>query len=348
MLSTMKIRAVILAIAGTICLVDCTRGPSEHQPVRGGSDGARKLDAGPSFDSIFPVISQRCARCHNTGTNDWTKEDNLRRVTMSGALELRLSAGTMPQPGSPEAGAISKEERQTILDWARALTAKRTSGGSGDQPVTPPSPNLVDDRNLAVLIKCSSCHGMNGLSSSADIPNLASHSKTYLMNRMSGFLLPGATGTMPANLSGIFQSHGVSTSIGADPKAPVVNADASALLNYIADFYSNLYVGPTADEMSSRQAKFNADENALYAAGKKLVIDNSCTGCHLQPDFRPMDGMPMVFAQKEKYLSARLEEFRKGTGGETMPGVVASFSDDDIRAVSLYLSNTHPTRGPTP
>jgi cytochrome c553 len=341
-------------VLGTICLVGCGGSSESHKPVpvaqadSSGGSGGGDLAAAIPFGQVLPIFKTECSRCHNSGSNDWTKEENVTRVARNGALVLRIGGGSMPQIGSPESQSITQAQRQQIIAWAKSITQGSPSGGGSSgsgSGNTSDDPTVIHDRGIAVLTRCTACHGANGTSVGPDIPNLSSHDKAYIVSRLTGFLAPDQPGTMPTTLKSILSEFKLTYSVSAKGDA-VPSKDLADLMDILGEFFSNQYVNPSAADFATLQSAFTADQKTLYASGKKILGDQ-CVMCHLQSDFRPIDSVavPMIFGQKVNYLNARLAQFRKGGGGDTMPSIAMNLSDNDVKAIVFYLSNTHPTQG---
>ncbi len=314
-------------------LLNCQPSGGPHQPILQGK-GASTSGQNVSFAEVLPIFTARCYRCHNSGTNDWTKENNLRRVALSGVLVRRLSTNTMPQQGSPEAQAITSADREKLIAWADGEAGLAAPGTS--------DPLVVKDRNLSVIVRCSVCHGLNGTAVISGIPNLASHDPGYITGRLSEFLLPSQSGTMPGVIKQIFADYKLGFQIknGTDVE---FGQEAQNLVNFLARYFSNQYVNPPAEEFQKRHDALSDDDKKLFDAGKKLVSEQ-CVACHLRPDYRPRESIPMIFGQPAEYIRGRLAQFKKGEGGQVMPTIVAGLSEDDLKAVVPYLSNSHPTQ----
>lgn len=318
----------------TICLIACVPDSDTHKPAQA-KTASQSIGGAPNFSDLTPILQARCIRCHNSGTIDWNKEQNLVNAARSGELTRRVQGKLMPKPDSPEAQAITQDERDKILAWAASVTG----GGSSTNAIT--SGPMVDQK-IVVLTRCASCHGLNGKSISPEIPNLAGHSPTYIMTRLQGFLAPNQTGTMPETLQSIAKQFKLKYEVKGDSEISL-SAEAADTFQSIADFFSNQKVQPSLDEFEQKQQALSADDKALFKQGQGIVKEQ-CVGCHLLPGLAPIDGAAMIFGQKETYLRSRLAQFKTGEGGTTMPGIVSGLSDGDIRALIVFLSNVHPAQ----
>lgn len=290
-----------------------------------------------SFTDVKPLFAANCSGCHN-----W-QDDEAAAVAAAkqGKIQHLVGNKIMPKAPSPQAEKISQGDRDKIVEWAKSVaagTAGATATPAGG-PAPKASPFAIDDKNLSFVNRCMRCHGPQGTSADPQFPNLAGHSHAYIVNRLLEFMQPGARGTiMPGQMTVLKNTYGLK-----DEKDP----DTLALLDFAAEFFGKYNLSVSAEDLSARREKLNDEEKALYETGKKIVIERQCTSCHLAgPERRPLDGMPMIFAQKRGYLESRLSDFKNKLSGQVMPDQVADMDSKDLTAIALYLSLTHPTEAP--
>lgn len=319
---------LLLALGcGLSALIAGCNPAGPHRPLSPqGSDSA----PGPqkptvTYEAVKPVIEQRCARCHNSGTLNWMDKALAVASARSGVMRTNLVTRTMPKAQSVEAASITELEREKLLAWVDSEMNNAEPGQS--------DPSIVRDRNLAVVARCMTCHGPLGVSISDDIPNLAGHGRDYFLNRLTLFLTTPAPNTMLTQLQ----------SLSTDFKMPIDSPDWQATLAYAAQYFSSLVTLPSMTDIIDARMQLDPATMTVYEKGQAVFQDQACTGCHLGVDLRPlMSEAPMIFAQKAAYLTKRLQEFKNGLGGEIMPSIVESISDADIQALVVYLKNTHP------
>lgn len=333
-------------VAFTFSLTACA--PSgEHKPVPSAQDsspagGAKIGSANVQFADVQGVFSARCTRCHNSGDKNWTDRASAEKWARSGAMARALSTGFMPLKGSPEASAITADERQKIVSWSQSLTA---SGGTAASPtsVSTQDPAIVSDRNMAFVSKCMGCHGPTGTSPADQFPNLAGHGPHYILDRLNQFLKKDASGIMADTIKSLASEYGQRLTYD-ESGAAQLSEDFKSLLDRSALFFSLLTTSQSVEDFEKARTSFKDSEKSLYEQGKKIVQER-CVACHLKADLRPMENAPMVFGQKASYIQARLAEFKSGKGGNVMPAMIQGLSDQDLKAVEVYLSQTHPAQG---
>ena len=160
---------------------------------------------------------------------------------------------------------------------------------------------------------CVPCHGPAGISQMADTPSLAGQPDGFLQWQLVFF----RTGTR---------------------KSPVMQPMAATLKD---DDIRNLAAWFASQKPPQRDVSAKADD-ALLAAGRKVVQGNRCVSCH-KDEFSGVQATPRLAWQREDYLLKALREFkagqRVGGGVAAMADVVYPLTDDDLRALAHYLSH---------
>lgn len=176
---------------------------------------------------------------------------------------------------------------------------------------------LADKQRLAVAtregkkasVTCAFCHGPDGNSVSDLAPNLAGQNPAYLLEQIHKF----ADGR---RRSSAFMERVVK----------VLNKDE--IIN-ISLYFAGNEVKPTAVS------------NATLATAGKLVFVTACQKCHQASALGDM-ATPRLAGQKVDYLTSSLTRYRSNTGerqDSQMQAVAARLSDDQIKAVSVYLAS---------
>ncbi|WP_299879090.1 cytochrome c [uncultured Cocleimonas sp.] len=92
----------------------------------------------------------------------------------------------------------------------------------------------------------------------------------------------------------------------------------------------------TAGLLTFSSASFAAD-------GKELYTAKGCVACHGADAKTPMTAMyPKVAGQNKEYLTQQMKDIKSGarSNGQSMvmKGIMAAVSDEEIEALSEYLS----------
>jgi len=160
---------------------------------------------------------------------------------------------------------------------------------------------------------CVPCHGPAGISRMAETPSLAGQPDGFLQWQLVFF----RTGTR---------------------KSPVMQPMAATLKD---DDIRNLAAYFSAQKPPRPDGAGKADD-ALAAAGRKVVQANRCTSCH-KDDFSGTQATARLAAQREDYLLKALRDFkagrRVGGGVAAMADVVYPLVDDDLRALAHFLAH---------
>jgi len=174
---------------------------------------------------------------------------------------------------------------------------------------------------------CAACHGPQGVAIAPNFPNLAGQSATYLYVQLKEF-------------------H------DGQRSDPVMSGQAAALsdadMRDLASYYAALAPKPAGRaDAASRGAQ-------LYLAGDPAKGIPPCQGCH-GPDARgprphgssapqpPWATFPRLRGQSSLYVAKELGDFKSGLRGgssnaKVMHGVATTLGDDDVQALSTYLS----------
>jgi len=174
---------------------------------------------------------------------------------------------------------------------------------------------------------CAACHGPQGVAIAPNFPNLAGQSATYLYVQLKEF-------------------H------DGQRKDPVMTGQAAALsdadMRDLASYYAALAPKPAG------QADADSRGAQLYLAGDPAQGIPPCQGCHgptgLGPQPHPSSApqppwatFPHLRGQSGLYVTKQLGDFKSGaragsSNAKVMHGIAATLDDDDMQALSTYLS----------
>ncbi len=172
------------------------------------------------------------------------------------------------------------------------------------RPLTANSMDIAAGKQLALRF-CADCHGQEGISTIANVPNLAGQRAAYLYREMRAYLA-GARGNDTMN--------GAITYLSVDA------------LSNVAAYYATL---APAEPTASANAKLEVDS---VQAGKTAAA--GCAACHGESGITKMPGIPSLVGQEPKYLVTAMTGYKSGERkNDTMKAMVAPISDasmDDI------------------
>jgi len=174
---------------------------------------------------------------------------------------------------------------------------------------------------------CAACHGAQGVAIAPTFPNLAGQSATYLYLQLKEF-------------------H------DGERNDPVMTAQAAALsdedMRDLASYYASMAPKPAGQaDAGSRGAQ-------LYLSGDPAQGIPPCQGCHganaLGPQPHPGSApqppwatYPHLRGQSQLYVAKQLGDFKSGaragsSNAKVMQGVAQTLGDDDVQALSTWLS----------
>lgn len=230
---------------------------------------------------------------------------------------------------------------RTSLLLACLLMSTATLDVAAQQPATTTSAapaSVLDLRRMqpvsgdahagaAKAAVCAACHGPQGVAIAPNFPNLAGQSATYLYVQLKEF-------------------H------DGQRKDPVMTGQAAALsdadMRDLASYYAALAPKPAG------QADADSRGAQLYLAGDPAQGIPPCQGCHgpagLGPQPHPSSApqppwatFPHLRGQSGLYVTKQLGDFKSGaragsSNAKVMHGIAATLDDDDVQALSTYLS----------
>jgi len=167
---------------------------------------------------------------------------------------------------------------------------------------------------------CAACHGAEGNSTNPEWPKLAGQNRKYIIDQLKAFKSGARTNALMSPMA-----------------APLSDEDMSDLAGYL----------------SSRKSSPGKADADLVAYGEKLYRGGNsdeglpaCMACHGPAgDGNPGTGFPDLSGQHAAYITAQLKAYRARTRTTDqmamMRDVAAKMTDDDMNAVSSYISGLH-------
>lgn len=229
---------------------------------------------------------------------------------------LLLAVALMLSGATATAWSQSPEGASSTAAAASAMDLRRMQPISGDAQA-----------GAGKATVCAACHGAQGMAIAPTFPNLAGQSVTYLYIQLKEF-------------------H------DGQRNDPVMTAQAAPLsdtdMRDLAAYYASLAPKPAGQaDAGSRGAQ-------LYLAGDPEQGIPPCQGCHgptgLGPQPHgssapqpPWATYPHLRGQSNLYVAKQLGDYRSGaragsSNAKVMEGVAQTLSDDDMQALSTWLS----------
>lgn len=163
---------------------------------------------------------------------------------------------------------------------------------------------------------CSTCHGMDGNSTSPNFPKLAGQQKDYFISQLKGF-----------------RSHNRSDPAGFEYMWGIVRNLSDAQIEGLADYYARQT--PTVSDTSA-----SAAGKAIFENGVPEKNIPACSACH-GTDARGNGQFPRLAGQHADYLIKQLNVFQRTDErpeGAIMKTIAHEMSPENIDAVAAHLA----------
>lgn len=190
---------------------------------------------------------------------------------------------------------------------SEAITVQRIGNG-----------NPVTGKQKSEAARCQECHGVDGISSDAKIPNHAGQYASYLIKQVTNF----QTGE---------RKHEIMTVMAEDLSATDM-ADIAAYFDS-----QNIMQGDGAGD--------NSLGKALFVNGDKIRGIPACVSCHGDNGkgrFADNVTYPVIGGQRSIYLRSQLNNWKLGertnSPDNVMNKIAKLLSDDEIDALVNYVS----------
>ena len=301
-LSVFLLSILIIPIMFNSCKTDGVQSPFVDR--QGGGAGTSVI-----FADVLPVFKSRCMSCHSTTSPKWTEYDTALQFAENGKLIKRvILQKNMPKLGSPEANAMTDDERSLIEKWVK----DGAKLNADDQGIDPPPGDGSDIPGpiWEVANQCANCHGDQSPNSNLEVPLLAGQNKEYLINQLDHF----ATGARQDATMG--------------PIAESLTADEIMLVSLIYSSISVIREPVPEPEIPDKI---------------KAVI-GLCASCHMNPNNKANNpNYPNIAGQNKDYLITQLLMFKSGEredqyAGKFMNELTKSMDVSTIEELSDYIS----------
>lgn len=186
---------------------------------------------------------------------------------------------------------------------------------------------------------CAGCHGEDGNSAMPGFPKLAGQHPGYLVKQLQAFkagsriapmMAPLAMGLEDADMQDIAAFY-ASNKISSNP-APALPVDDD-----------DDAPAKTEEQKKAELASLIATGGDLYRNGKLATGVSACIACHgPHAEGNKPASYPALHSQHADYLVKTLTDFKTGNRTKNrdnmMHMIAAKMSDQDIKAVALYIS----------
>ena len=195
------------------------------------------------------------------------------------------------------------------------------SGSGDDMRAVYATPQDVAEGKRVADASCVGCHGVNGVSASKGIPNLAGQRPVYVYLELKAY------------------QAGVRS---ADAMTNAVKFLSDDALVKAAAYYASL-----EPAQSTSSAKPTPAQPDPVQAGKAAAA--ACAGCHGDAGISKMPGTPNLVGLDPKYLVAAMKGYKGGQRkNDVMKSVISAVPDADLSNIALYYALQKPVRAQTP
>ena len=226
---------------------------------------------------------------------------------------------------SSHAGSLIAAGALAILLWLGgsqgALAQKPPAQAPSSDELRPLYANAmdVDEGKHLARTTCSNCHGAEGLSATAGVPNLAGQRSVYLYRELRAY----ASG-----------ARDVSAMTDA-----VKFLSTDALID-VAAYYASL---EPAQPAAASDVKGSADP---AQAGKAAAA--GCAGCHGETGVSKTPGTPSLVGLDPKYLVAAMAAYKSGQRkNDIMKAMIAPLAEANLNNIALFYATQKPVRAQT-
>jgi cytochrome c553 len=218
-------------------------------------------------------------------------------------------------------------ERATIRSVLALAFAAVVLGGAASAVAAEEPPTGDIAAGKLVANRCVTCHGLDGIGTSPDIPHLAGQYADYLLRALQEYKGGERRGDFMAAM--IVAVENLSSEDMAD----------------VAAYYASL---PIFTRVTTKaEGKGEAPEEDPFAAVKAMT--EACGGCHGADGNSDLPGSPSLAGQHAEYLVDALKAYKDGRRKhDMMQAFVEPLGDAEIDEISFYYATMKPKRATTP
>ncbi len=178
--------------------------------------------------------------------------------------------------------------------------------------------------DAAFTAQCEVCHGPDGVSRWADIPNISGLPEVVIANALYDF----RGRARPCRTA------------ECGPKESCPDADMCYLSHELGEGQIERYAAFYSAQPFSPSAPDVEIEPTLVTAGAQIHA-RRCEQCHTRGGSSPLDQASILRGQNMAYLRNAMADFRAGERGqeEAMPEAVAALSDEDVEALLHFYAS---------
>lgn len=207
----------------------------------------------------------------------------------------------------------------SALNVSAQSTTSRPTSADDLRPALATPDQIAQGKALAEA-SCVGCHGPNGVSTTPDVPHLASQRAAYLYAEMKAY------------------QSGARTDAVMNTAVKFLNDEAFI---QVSAYYASL------DPAAAVAGAAAADKPDPAEAGKAAAA--ACAGCHGDTGISKTPGMPSLVGLDQKYLVTAMNAYKSGQRkNDLMKSMLANSSDVDVSNLALFYAMQKPAKAATP
>lgn len=170
---------------------------------------------------------------------------------------------------------------------------------------------------------CSACHGMQGVSTSPNFPNLAAQTQPYLVKQLTDF-----------------KKHGRSDPPGFEYMWGISSHLTNEQINGLATYFSQL-PPPSGNADKAGTPEMLKEGQTIYEQGIASAGIPACSSCH-GAHAEGADQFPRLAGQHANYVVKQLEVYQRTEqrpDGVAMKAITHSLTPENMANVAAYLES---------
>lgn len=216
-----------------------------------------------------------------------------------------------------------------LLILATALTLAQPAPGQSSVATEPvqdaeraaltPPPAMIDQGRRIAEASCARCHGMDGLSTEPDKPNLAGQRAVYLYRVIQAYQNGHRMDASMAHVSGFLNQEGMLS---------------------VAAYYANLppeRTNPPGEDAAAQQVLTDDPFGDIRSNLRK------CTRCHEETGNSTTSGVPNLTAQHPDYFKHAMQAYAEGSRSHRIMKKLAGRLDEStLQKMGVYYAVQDP------
>lgn len=255
----------------------------------------------------------------------------IKSMAMAGIAALVVSAPLMAQERTEVIERIKPVGQVAVEGQVQSVATPAPAAAPASAPATPADPGEA----LYTAKGCTACHGAQGKAPiMPTYPKVAALPEQYILNQLKDIKSGARSNGQSAVMKGIM--------------AAVSEEDMKVLAAWLSGLPRGEAApapvpAPAAAPATATPTPAPAAAAPSADPGAALYASKGCAACHGPEGKTPiMSTYPKVAALPEQYIFNQMNDIKSGArnNGQTaaMKGIMASVSEEDMKAISAWLS----------